>query len=108
MYVQYVGFNPAASSRSYAFHVIDEPAEAHDFTVNVLSWTFLNSPPLKFQDGPGLCFERVTQALQRETKESRAETHLRIRDQDVKGYLKRHYPQKSAHQAAITLKWGDK
>ena len=108
MYVQYVGFNLAPSSRIYAFHVIDTPGEVRDFTVNVQSWTLLNSPPLKLQDGPGLCLERLKQELERETKETRAVTDLRIGEQDVQGYLKRHYPQKSAHKAAITLKWGDK
>jgi len=93
MYIQYVGFDIAASSRIYSFHVIDMPHEARDFTVKVQSEAF-RSDSLKLQDGPGICFARLAEDLRGETLESRVEAHLSISEGDIKGYLERHYPRK--------------
>ena len=93
MYIQYVGFDVAASSRAYTFRVIDTPAETREFTVKIQSEAFC-SPPLKFQDGPGICFARLKLELEAETQESRSEPRLSIREQDIQEYLKRHYPLK--------------
>lgn len=50
MYIQYVGFNVAASSRIYNFDVLDTREEAREFTVKVQSEAF-RPARLKFQDG---------------------------------------------------------
>ena len=71
MYIQYVGFEIAASSRIYAFHVINAPEAARDFTVTVQSQAF-RPGGLKLQDGPGICFARLDQELQRQAQESSA------------------------------------
>ncbi len=93
MYIQYLGFNVAASSRVYNFDVIDKAEEAREFTVKVQSETF-RSARLKFQDGPGICFERLEQELESETQESRAEAHLSIGKRDNQEYLEGRYPRK--------------
>lgn len=93
MYIQYVGFSLAAFSRLYAFNVIGAQNETREFTVNVPS-EMLRSAPLHIQDGPGICFGRLKQELERETIEARAETHLRIGERDVREYLERQYPRK--------------
>jgi SPX domain protein involved in polyphosphate accumulation len=93
MYIQYIGFNVAASSRIYNFDVIDKAEEAREFTVKVQSEAF-RSAHLKFQDGPDICFERLEQELERETQESRAEAHLSIGERDIQEYLEGHYPRK--------------
>ncbi len=90
MYIQYVGFDVAASSRIYNFHVI-ETKEAREFTVEVQSETF-RPARLKLQDGPDICFARLKQELQGETQESRVEAHLSIGERDIQEYLERHYP----------------
>jgi len=56
MYIQYVGFNLAASSRIYNFDVIDTK-ETREFTVKVQSTAF-RPAGLKLQDGPAICFAR--------------------------------------------------
>jgi len=93
MYIQYIGFNVAASARIYNFDVIDKSGEAREFTVIVQSKAF-RSAQLKFQDGPGICFERLEQELERETQESRAAASLSIRRRDIQEYLKGRYPPK--------------
>ena len=92
MYIQYVGFNVASSSRIYNFDVIDT-AEVRKFTVKLQSDAF-RPARLRLQDGPGICFARLKQELQGETPEARAAAHLsiNIREQDIQEYLKRHYP----------------
>ncbi len=90
MYIQYVGFNVAASSRIYNFDVLDTREEAREFTVKVQSEAF-RPARLKAQDGPGICFERLEQELEGETQESRAESHLHIGEQDIEEYLEQHY-----------------
>ena len=92
MYIQYVGFNVAASSRIYNFDVIDTN-EAREFTVEVQSGAF-GPARLKLQDGPGICFARLKQELQGETQEARVEAHLSIGEQYIQEYLERHYPRK--------------
>lgn len=88
MYIQYVGFNVAASSRIYNFHVIGAPHEDREFTVNVQSEAF-RPAGLKLQDGPAICFERLKHELQGETQDSRAEGHLGIAELDIQEYLVR-------------------
>ena len=92
MYIQYVGFNVAASSRIYNFDVFD-PKEAREFTVQVQTEAF-RPAGLKVQDGPGICFERLEQELEGETQESRAEAHLSIGQRDIQEYLEGHYPRR--------------
>ncbi len=92
MYIQYVGFNVAASSRTYNFDVLD-PKETREFTVKVQSEAF-RPARLKVQDGPGICFARLKQELQGETQASRVEAHLNIAERDIQEYLEQHYPRK--------------
>jgi hypothetical protein len=93
LYIQYLGFELAAGSRTYAFHVIAESEETREFTVDLQSEAF-RSPPLRTQDGPGICYARLKQELERETKESRVGTHLQIGERDIQEYIERHYPHK--------------
>jgi len=92
MYIQYVGFEVAASSRIYAFNVINAPDKARDFTVTVQSQAF-RPDGLKLQDGPGICFARLGQELQGQTQESPAERHLIIGERDIREYLEQHHLQ---------------
>ncbi len=96
MYIQYVGFNVAASSRTYNFDVLDTK-EAREFTVQVQSEAF-RPARLKLQDGPGICFARLKQELQGETQEARTEAHLSIGERDIQEYLEQHYPRKPSWQ----------
>jgi hypothetical protein len=96
MYIQYVGFNVAASSRTYNFDVLD-PKEARQFTVQLQSEAF-RPARLKLQDGPGICFARLKQELEGETQEARAEAHLSIRERDIQEYLEQHSPRKKAFE----------
>ncbi|MGH9326418.1 MAG: hypothetical protein ACRD2B_07005 [Terriglobia bacterium] len=98
MYIQYVGFNVAASSRIYNFDVIDSK-EAREFTVEVQSEAF-RPPSLKLQDGPNICFMRLKQELQGETQESNVPAHLGIGEQDIQEYLRTALPAPAARKAA--------
>lgn len=73
--------------------MIDAPQEAREFTVKVESEAF-RPTHLKLQDGPGICFSRLEQALRGETLEARAEAHLNIGERDIQEYLERRYPRK--------------
>src|SRR5256885_15225639 len=90
MYIQYVGFNVAASSRIYNYDVLDTK-EKREFTVQVQSEAFRPSG-LKLQDGPSICFDRLKRELGAETEESPAAADLSIRKRDVDEYLEQHYP----------------
>jgi hypothetical protein len=91
MYIQYVGFETAVSSRIYAFQVIDAPDAVRGFTVTVQSKAF-RPDGLKLQDGPCICFARLGQELRGQTPELRAEAHLNIGERDIKEYLEQHHP----------------
>jgi len=101
MYIQYVGFEIAASSRVYAFQVLNAPDAARDFTVTVQSQAFRPNG-LKLQDGPGICFARLGRELQVPAQESLAERHLTIGEGDIKEYLVLHGPPKSQGRKELT------
>ena len=88
MYIQYVGFNVAASSRIYNYDVLDTK-ERREFTVQVQSEAFRPSG-LKLQDGPSICFDRLKRELGAETEQSRAAADLSIGERDIDEYLDRH------------------
>jgi len=90
MYIQYIGFNVAASSRSYNFDVIDAK-EAREFSVKVQSDAFRPSR-LRVQDGPSICFERLKQELEAETEESRTGARLSIGEREIEEYLEQQDP----------------
>ena len=89
MYIQYVGFNVAASSRIYNYDVLDTK-ERREFTVQVQSEAFRPSG-LKLQDGPSICFDRLKRELGAETEESRAAADLTAAERDIDEYLERYY-----------------
>jgi hypothetical protein len=91
MYIQYRGFSIEATSRVYSYHVINPPQGSREFTVNVQTDAFRLSP-LRIQDGPGICYARLKQELDRETDEFPAETHLRITQYDIQIYIEKTYP----------------
>jgi hypothetical protein len=93
MYIQYVGFDTAASFRIYTFHVIDAPNAARDFTVKVRSEAFRPNR-LSLQDGPGICYARLAQELRGQTPGSHAGACLIIEERDITDYLEQHHPKK--------------
>jgi len=101
MYIQYRGFSIEATSRVYAYHVIDPPQGSREFTVDVQTDEFRFSS-LKIQDGPGICYARLKQELDCETDESPAEIHLRITQRDIQVYMEKTYPKPVKKRAAIT------
>lgn len=97
--IQFEGFIVSSTSRTYNFRVIDAPGQSRQCSVQVPSESF-RSTPLKFQDGPGISFDRLEQELGREAP---AEAHLRIGDQDIQEYLERHYPRKRSKYVPPTF-----
>jgi len=95
MFIQFAGYDIEANSRIYNFDVMDPPREAREFTVEIGSKTS-RWGSLKLQDGPSICFERLRRELERETPELYAESHLRIREQDIQEYLARQRPREKA------------
>jgi hypothetical protein len=104
MYIQYVGFSVASSSRIYGFHVIDTPREDREFTVKVQSGAF-GAARLRLQDGPAICFARLKQELQDETQESRSGSNLSIEEHDIREYWERHHPRPPLEHKTESRRW---
>ena len=100
MYIQYIGFTVAGSSRIYNYDVLDTK-ERRVFSVQVQSETF-QPAGLRLQDGPDICFARLKQELEGETQESRAEGHLSIRKRDVAEYLEQHCSRQQLVKKAVS------
>jgi hypothetical protein len=100
MYIQYVGFNVAASSRIYNYDVLDTK-EKREFTVQVQSGAF-RPAGLKLQDGPSICFDRLKRELGAETEESRAAADLSVGERDVAEYLEQRYPRQPLAKKAAS------
>jgi hypothetical protein len=99
MFIQYVDFTLSEGTRSYTFDVIDTAGKPREFTVIVPVVAFRQSG-LKAQDGPGICYARVVRELERETGDSRAETLLQIKEQDIQEYMAKQYPRKYSNKRA--------
>jgi len=93
MYIKYQGFDTAPSFRLYTFHVINPPFEPREFTVKVQSEAF-GPNRLSLQDGPGICYARLGEALQGQTPQSPADPCLIIGERDITDYLEHHHPKK--------------
>jgi hypothetical protein len=91
MYIQYRGFSLEAGSRIYSYRVTNTSQGTREFTLDVQNDAF-RSPPLKIQDGPGMCYARLKQELDRESIEMPAELQLRIAPSDIQEYVERTYP----------------
>jgi hypothetical protein len=104
MYIQYVGFDVADSSRTYNFHVVDTPREDREFTVKVQFEAF-RAARLKLQDGPAICFARLKQELQGETPESRAGNNLSIEEHDIREYWERQHPRPPLEHKTESRHW---
>jgi len=100
MYIQYVGFSLAGSSRIYKYDVLDTK-EKREFSVQVESEAF-RPAGLELQDGPSICFDRLKRELGAETEESRAAADLSIRKRDVDEYLEQHYPRQLLVKKAVS------
>jgi len=83
---QNVSFEIAGSSRIYAFHVINAPEAAHDFTVTVQSQALRPNGLW-----PACLLRAVGRKLQSQTQESLAERHLIIGHSDIEEYLGKQY-----------------
>ena len=92
MHVQYVGFNVGVSSRVYSFNVV-EGQTTRAFELEIQLSAFRTSP-LKFQDGPGLCSERLRRALGLETQVDPTPPYMTLGTDDIELYVKEHYPLK--------------
>jgi hypothetical protein len=95
--IQYEGFIVSPISRTYNFHVVDALGESRQFTVQVPSESF-GVRLLKFQDGPGICFERLQHEIDAETQQSHAEAVLNIGASEIQEYLDRQHPQKARNK----------
>ncbi len=92
MYIQYRGFSSNPTSRIYSYLVTDPPqGTQREFTVDVDNYAF-RSPPFRIQDGPGICFARLKQELDRETSDAPLEPHLSITPSDIEEYVEKTYP----------------
>ena len=94
MYIQYVGFDTAPSSRLYTFHVIDVPHQAREFTVKLQSEAF-RPDRLSLQDGPGICYARLVQELRAGTSEPPSGACLSVAERDIDAYIEQHHPKTS-------------
>jgi len=92
-YIQYVGFNVGGGFRFYNFDVIGTAEETREFTVKLQSEAFRSSP-LKYQDGPDICFKRLERELEGETHAFRAKNHLEVGREEIQAYVERNYPHK--------------
>ena len=71
MYIRYVGFNVAGSSRIYNYDVLDTK-QKREFTVKVQSEAF-RPAGLKLQDGPSICFDRFNESDSKASSSSKEE-----------------------------------
>jgi len=79
--LQYLGFSIVAGGRLYSFSVSGKPETTRRFTMFVGDVCFA-AGALKYQEGPGVCYRKLTSALHSEESDAplAAEQHLNQAD----------------------------
>jgi hypothetical protein len=92
--IQYVGYQPQPSMRTYTFRVIEALVEAREFKASIKTEDLLNSK-FKDQDLPGLCFAKLEHDLSVETEEQPLPLRFTVSDAELRRYVQEHYPVKA-------------
>jgi hypothetical protein len=91
--LQYVGYQPQPSMRTYTFRVIEALVETREFKASIKTEDLLNSK-FKDQDIPDLCFAKLKHDLSVETDESPMPLQFTVSDVELRRYVEEHYPAK--------------
>jgi len=89
--IQYVGFQLKAHGRDYTYRVINKQAEDREFVFSISNRAFAEKH-LPFQDAAGLCYQKLQQALDRETAEHPLPKRTILSDQELDLYRESRRP----------------
>jgi hypothetical protein len=92
--IQYVGYQPQPTMRTYTFRVIEALVEAREFKASIKTEDLLNNK-FKDQDLPDLCFTKLKYDLSVETEEQPLPLRFTVSDAELRRYVQEHYPVKS-------------
>lgn len=93
MQIQYLGFQPKARGRDYAYLVIDRKSEKREFTFSISNQP-LTERRVRYQDAPGICYQKLQKVLELETAEHSLPGHSTVSDQELDDYREKHGPAK--------------
>ncbi len=97
MQIQYLGFQPKARGRHYTYLVIDPKSENREFTFSISNQA-LAERRVRYQDAPGICYQKLRKALELETAEQPLPRHSSVSDQELEEYREKHGPAKGLNR----------
>ncbi len=89
--LQYIGYQPQPSMRTYNFRVIEPSTETREFKFSIKTEALLKSK-FRDQDIPDLCFAKLKHDLSVETEEQPLPRQFTISDLELRRYVEEHYP----------------
>ncbi len=93
MLIQYIGFQPKPRGRDYSYRVVNAKSETREFTFTISTQGFIERR-VPYQDGAGLCFQKLQRELLTETAERPLPRHFTISDQELDDYREKYRPAK--------------
>ena len=87
---EYVGFTVDETSRIYTMRV-RKPGVVHEFQIAVPNRFFL-SKRVRYQDGPDVCFLKLSRELERCGEDALPETRMEVTDAELDAYREAHTP----------------
>jgi hypothetical protein len=89
--IQYTGFELRPRGRDYSYRVVGPKSEAREFTLTISNQAF-EDRRVFYQDGAGICYQKLQRELSAETSESPLTRHFTISDQELASYAEQHRP----------------
>jgi hypothetical protein len=93
MQIQYLGFRTRAHARDYLYLVVDTKSENREFTFSISNQALVEKR-IRYQDAPGICYQKLQRALELETAEQPLPKYSTVSDEDLDYYRAKHGPYK--------------
>ena len=93
MQIQYLGFEPKACGRDYAYMVIDAKAERREFVFSISAQAFMGGR-VRYQEAASVCYQKLQRALEEETVDRPVPRHATVSDEELDEYRETHTPAK--------------
>ena len=91
MQIQYLGFQLKAHGRDYSYRVINKQAEEREFVFSISNRAFTENH-FPFQDAAGLCYQKLQNALERETAEHPLPRRATLSGLELEAYRQAQHP----------------
>lgn len=93
MQIKYLGFQATPRGRDYLYLVVDAKSEKREVTFTISNQAFVEKR-VNYQEGAGLCYQKLETALGLEASERPLPGHSTLSNLELDEYRQKHRPAK--------------